>query len=206
VAVLRSLLGAATVFITLAPLLYQVRDARADSPTPTPKRELPDYDGRGEEPTTPGDVLLWFPQILDPPIYLVTEFGLRRPLGALIPAAERAGWPSTIYDFFTSGPDHKAGFAPLVFVDFGLYPSVGAYAFWDDALFKGNDFNLTAATCGADWLAGTLNEPIHLTKKETLTFHVSAIRCAAKGALVVHLYDLGPTRGYQLAGLERPAP
>jgi hypothetical protein len=28
----------------------------------------------------------------------------------------------------------------------------------------------------------------------------------AKGALVVHLYDLGPTRGYRLAGVERPAP
>jgi hypothetical protein len=28
----------------------------------------------------------------------------------------------------------------------------------------------------------------------------------AKGVLVVHLYDLGPTRGYQLVGLERPAP
>ncbi len=26
----------------------------------------------------------------------------------------------------------------------------------------------------------------------------------AKGPLVVHLYDLGPTRGYRLAGLERP--
>jgi hypothetical protein len=26
----------------------------------------------------------------------------------------------------------------------------------------------------------------------------------ATGALVVHLYDLGPTRGYLLAGLERP--
>jgi hypothetical protein len=28
----------------------------------------------------------------------------------------------------------------------------------------------------------------------------------APGALVAHLYDLGPTRGYRLAGLERPSP
>jgi hypothetical protein len=28
----------------------------------------------------------------------------------------------------------------------------------------------------------------------------------ARGALVVHLYDLGPSRGYRLAGLERPEP
>jgi hypothetical protein len=28
----------------------------------------------------------------------------------------------------------------------------------------------------------------------------------AAGPLVVHLYDLGATRGYRLAGLERPEP
>jgi hypothetical protein len=28
----------------------------------------------------------------------------------------------------------------------------------------------------------------------------------ARGSLVVHLYDLGPTRGYRIAGLERPEP
>jgi hypothetical protein len=28
----------------------------------------------------------------------------------------------------------------------------------------------------------------------------------AKAPLVVHLYDLGPSRGYFLAGLERPDP
>jgi hypothetical protein len=28
----------------------------------------------------------------------------------------------------------------------------------------------------------------------------------ARGSLVAHLYDLGPTRGYRLAGIERPEP
>ena len=28
----------------------------------------------------------------------------------------------------------------------------------------------------------------------------------AAGSLVVHLYDLGPGRGYRIAGLERPEP
>jgi hypothetical protein len=28
----------------------------------------------------------------------------------------------------------------------------------------------------------------------------------ARGVLVAYLYDLGPTRGYRLVGLERPEP
>ncbi|MGH7297252.1 MAG: hypothetical protein ACRELB_20100, partial [Polyangiaceae bacterium] len=28
----------------------------------------------------------------------------------------------------------------------------------------------------------------------------------ARGPLIAHLYDLGPSRGYRLAGLERPEP
>jgi hypothetical protein len=28
----------------------------------------------------------------------------------------------------------------------------------------------------------------------------------ARGPLVAHLYDLGPTRGYRLVGIERPEP
>jgi hypothetical protein len=189
VAVLRALLRAATGLITLALVLDQAPNARADSPTPTPtptptappptttpKRELPDYDGRGEEPTTPGDVALWVPRILVSPIYLVTEYGLRRPIGAVVSAAERAGLPAAIYDFFTFGPDHKAGFAPTFLVDFGFVPSVGIYAFWDDAIFKNNDLRLHASTFGPDWLAGSLTDRIHLTKNQTLSFHVSAIR------------------------------
>jgi hypothetical protein len=28
----------------------------------------------------------------------------------------------------------------------------------------------------------------------------------AKGPLLAHLYDLGPTRGFRLVGVERPSP
>ena len=53
-----------------------------------PDRPVPDYDGRGEEPTDAGDVLLWVPRILVSPLYLTTEFLLRRPLGFVISEAE----------------------------------------------------------------------------------------------------------------------
>src|SRR5262249_29484726 len=31
----------------------------APSPAPSPRRAVPDYDGRGDDPTTAGDVLIW---------------------------------------------------------------------------------------------------------------------------------------------------
>src|SRR5262249_6333396 len=57
----------------------------------SPKRPAFDYDGR-TEPTTPGDVLIWVPRILFFPVYLVTEFVIRRPLGFLMVSAERGRW------------------------------------------------------------------------------------------------------------------
>jgi hypothetical protein len=48
-------------------------------------------------------------------LYFTTEFLLRRPLGALITAAERANVPKILYDFFTFGPDHTAGIVPTAF-------------------------------------------------------------------------------------------
>ncbi|HKU38809.1 MAG TPA: hypothetical protein VJR89_11700, partial [Polyangiales bacterium] len=74
--------------------------ALADTPE---KREVPDYDGR-EEPTTAGDVLLWVPRLLLSPLYLVSEYVIRVPLGFLLTAAERAQVPAFLYDLFTFGP------------------------------------------------------------------------------------------------------
>ena len=88
----------------------------------SPKRALPDYDGRGAPPTTAGEVALWIPRILLSPVYFVTEWLIRRPLGAAESAAERAGVPETLYDFFAFGPDHKSGVVPIAFFDFGFNP------------------------------------------------------------------------------------
>jgi hypothetical protein len=138
--------------------------AAAASPTASgatsPKRALPDYDGRGAPPTTAGDVLLWIPRVLLSPIYLVTEYVIRRPIGWLMTTAERNQWPSAIVNFFTFGPDKKAGVVPTALIDFGFKPSVGLYAFWDDLLGPGNHLRLHASTWGADWLQGSIADKI----------------------------------------------
>ena len=132
----------------------------APAPPPSPKRPAPDYDGRGPAPTSPGEVALWVPRVLLSPVYLVTEWLIRRPLGAAVSAAERADLPTALYNFFAFGPDHKAGVAPIAFVDFGFNPSVGVYGFWDDAFFKGDDLRVHASFWTHDWIGASLVQRI----------------------------------------------
>jgi hypothetical protein len=122
------------------------------------KRPIPDYDGRGGVRQTPGQKALWVPRLVLSPLYFVSEFVIRRPLGFAITAAEKAQLPKALYDFFAFGPDHKAGVVPIAFIDFGFLPSVGLYGFWDDAGFKGHQLALHGSTWGSEWLSGTATE------------------------------------------------
>lgn len=141
----------------------------------TPKREVPDYDGRPRT-TSVGDALLVVPRVLLSPLYLVSEFVVRRPLGFLVSAAERASLPEALYDFFVFGPNHSAGLLPIAFVDFGFYPSVGLYFFADDAFWRGHDLRVRGSTWGIHWLAGSWSDTFHLDPRTDLTFIASGVR------------------------------
>jgi hypothetical protein len=123
------------------------------------------------------------------PLYFTSEFIIRRPLGFLISSAERAHVPAALYNFFTFGPEHNAGFAPVAFIDFGFRPSAGIYVFWDDAGFKGHALRLHATTGGLDWLAGSFTERFPLGHARHLTLDVSAVRRPDYA-----FYGLGPSR------------
>ena len=147
--------------------------ARGDDP---PKRTSPDYAARPPAKSTPGEVALWVPRVVFSPVYFTTEYLIRRPLGALISAAERANVPATLYDFFAFGPEHKAGLAPIAFVDFGFNPSVGIYAFWDDAFFKGDDLRMHVSAWPEEWLGGSAVQRIRFQHDASLTLRVAGIR------------------------------
>ena len=140
-----------------------------------PKRKLPDYGNRGKAGTTVGDVAIWVPRVILSPVYLVTEYGIRWPLGHLIAAAERANVPDILYNFFFFGPDHSAGIAPVAFVDFGFRPSVGLYAFWDNAGAKGNDLRFHGTTGGSGWFAGVLTDRVTFHGDDSLALTLSGI-------------------------------
>ncbi|HEY3252887.1 MAG TPA: hypothetical protein VGJ91_03030, partial [Polyangiaceae bacterium] len=145
------------------------RPARADE-----KRKVPDYDGRGPEPTTPGDVALWGPRIVLLPLYLVSEYVVRRPLGWAIAGAERAGVPAALYDFFAFGPNHQAGFFPTAYFDFGFRASVGLYTFWNNAFVPGHDLVLRGSYGGKDWLTATFSERFRFGPNRTSSFLLEA--------------------------------
>jgi hypothetical protein len=142
------------------------------------KRELPDYDGREPEPASVGDVLLAIPRAALSPLYVVSEYVIRRPLGFLVSEAERAQLPEGLYELFTFGPNHRAGVLPTAFFDFGFKPSVGLYLFWNDAFVPGHDLRLRAATGGEHWLAASFSERVRFGTRGALGFHVSGKRRA----------------------------
>ena len=141
-----------------------------DAPLPNDeKRKLPDYDGRGEEATTAGDVLIWVPRILLSPLYLVSEFVVRRPLGWVVTTAEREEIPTLLIDFFTFGPERNAGIVPTALFDFGVRSSIGLYGYFNEFLADNNDLRLRAAWGGPDWLLLNAANILALSAEEEVT-------------------------------------
>jgi hypothetical protein len=126
--------------------------ARAD---PSPKDPPADYKGTGQKRRSSPSPLLWIPRVLAAPIYVVSEFGLRQPMGLLIRSADFGNWPIAIYDFFTFD-DHRAGILPTVFLDFGTLPSVGFFFFYNDLFARRNDLRLHVGTWGPEWVNALL--------------------------------------------------
>jgi hypothetical protein len=170
----KPLVRLAAALLAFACPLVASSPARADA-TP-PKRAVPDYDGRPDPAPSVGEDLLWVPRVVLFPPYLVSEYVLRRPLGALVTTAERNDWAGTLMDVFTFGPDHKAGLVPTAFFDFGLRPSVGLYFFWDDAFFDGHDLRAHVSYYGSDWIVVAASERFHLSKTSTLALDASFAR------------------------------
>jgi hypothetical protein len=162
--------------LAAAIVIFAARSAQAqqDGLQDSPKRAVPDYDGRGGEGAP--DPGLWLPRILLSPLYFTSEYVLRRPLGALTVAAERGKVPEKLYDFFAFGPDHKLGFAPVALIEFGFNPSVGIYGFWDDALVKNNHLRLHVELWPDDWYAETITDRWEIDSRDTLQLRAAAFK------------------------------
>ncbi len=144
--------------------------ACADDP---PARPVPDYDGRPDPGPDAVDGLLWIPRVLGAPLYLVTEYLIRQPLGWLISELERSDAIDFLMGFFTLGGQENVLVLPTAFFDFGFAPSVGVYAAWRRFLHEDNRISLHAATGGEDWLLATLADHAALPDRMELRFRAS---------------------------------
>lgn len=139
------------------------RIARAD-----PKREVPDYDGRGNPDAESGSWVLWIPRVVLFPFYAVNEYVLRRPIGVFVTHAERDHWADTVESVFTFGPQNNNVIYPTVLFDFGLLPSVGAYYAGNDLVAQHNTLQIHVATWGEPWLAATVADRYKPDEDDTI--------------------------------------
>lgn len=123
---------------------------------PPEDRPVPDYDGR-EESTSVGEVLLWVPRILLSPLYLTSEFVIRRPLGALTSSVEENQVPEKLVDLFTFGSDGQTVIVPTALVDFGFGPNVGIYIRSKDIFFEDNTLAFHYGFGGLKWHTASLS-------------------------------------------------
>ena len=127
----------------------------AAPPTAAPPahRPVPDYDGRGDPPTTFGDVARGVVRVVLFPVRIVIDYGVRWPLGKLITAAEHSRRVrSAIRYLFLSPPAPTMSVYPIAFYDFGFQSSIGVRFSWTSGfLTPGSKFGLKLGTGGADW-------------------------------------------------------
>jgi hypothetical protein len=130
------------------------------------KRPVPDYDRREDEPTSLGEAALWVPRVLLFPLYLVTEFVVRRPLGLLLTTAEKHEW----FGKPNAGPPSQHGFVPSGLIDYGLRATGGVYFWADDPLLSGHRFRLRAVTGGAGYVNVVVKERIPFALNQQVSF------------------------------------
>jgi hypothetical protein len=121
-----------------------------------PKRENPNYDGRGNQNAKAGSWALWIPRVALAPLYIINEYALRRPLGALTETAERKHWANSFSEIFSFGSHNDNVFAPTALFDLGVSPSVGAFYIADNLIVDRNAILAHGATWGPSWINATV--------------------------------------------------
>ena len=155
----RSSLAAAAIALGALALPGSAR--AAEGLETSPRRVVPDYDGR-PDPITAGDVLLRVPRVVAFPLYVTTDFVIRRPIGWLIGAADHGRGLESFTQLFTFGPREHAGIVPTAQLDLGMRSRAGVYVFHDDFLARGNALRLHTLIGGLESWSVTLADRIPL--------------------------------------------
>lgn len=139
---------------------------------PPPKRAVPDYDGRSPPPASAAESTLWIPRIVLFPVHVVMESFVRKPLVALVTAAEDAHVAQWLARVFTWN-DGRAGLFPTVFWELGFRPSVGFYFFYDELFHPRHDFVMHGGFWTDNWQQLKVDSRVRLFHDGSGTLGVS---------------------------------
>jgi hypothetical protein len=89
---------------------------------------------------------------------------------------EKVDLPTRVYNAFTFGPHHNIGIIPVGFVEFGFNPSIGVYAFWNDAVVKHNDVRLHYEMWPSEWFGGALTDRYRIDRDRWVQVRIAATR------------------------------
>jgi hypothetical protein len=134
------------------------------------KRPVPLYDGREPPAVGLGEGLLWAPRVVLFPLYVVFDYGIRRPVGALATLVERKQLIAFTKDQLEND-ELELGVWPIAFVDFGLRPSVGLEVWKRNFLVPKNRLEGHFATWGPSWVALGIVDRLPLAPRRNLSFH-----------------------------------
>ncbi len=162
---------AALFVIVSSTLLLLARPAAAE-----PKRPKQRYGGPEEGKTSALEVVEWVPRVALFPLWAVSEFGVRRPLGAFLKFVEEKQVVLGLMAVLTFGERRQISIFPSALFDFGLLPSVGFNAGWQHFLAETNTASLHFGTWGADWISIRATDEYELAKGRTLSFDTSLVR------------------------------
>lgn len=146
-----------------------------DAPLPPgdAPRPVPAYSGRPSR-SSAGQVALWIPRVALFPLYVASEYAVRRPVGAIVTLAEKHHLRQRWYEFFTLDDAGQVGLFPTGQIDLGLRPRAGLYFVWLDALGR-SDIKLHVTTGGLEaWTVNSLLlEPLSSQEELRWTFDYS---------------------------------
>ena len=129
----------------------QVDPLPEESAKPGEDRPVPSFEGRPERSPHAGEVLIWVPRIALLPVHLTLEYLVRWPMVKGLTALERYKVIDRTIDFFQFF-DGRAGLYPTALLDFGVNPSVGFLAYFNDMVSPGDRISLQAGFWTNDWL------------------------------------------------------
>lgn len=119
---------------------------------------------------------MWAPRVVLFPLWLVSEYVLRQPMGALVRSAEANQWPAEVIAFFTFGQRSNVTLFPSALFDFGLKPSVGFNLGWKYFLADPNTLRLHFGTWGLDWVSVKASDDYALSDRQLISTQASFVR------------------------------